>query len=124
TRAAARRARDAGGRGAGRVGRLVPPAASAFRRRARDPPGGPAAIALVPVKRLRPTGIVLGLLCLMYLITYVDRVNLGTAAGEIRRELTLSNTQLGLVFSAFAFPYLFFQVLGGWIGDRFGPRVT
>jgi sugar phosphate permease len=60
----------------------------------------------------------------MYLITYVDRVNLGTAAGEIRRELALSNTQLGVVFSAFAFPYLFFQVLGGWIGDRFGPRVT
>jgi sugar phosphate permease len=78
----------------------------------------------MPLKRLRPTGIVLGLLCLMYLITYVDRVNLGTAAGEIRRELTLSNTQLGVVFSAFAFPYLFFQVLGGWIGDRFGPRVT
>ena len=68
--------------------------------------------------------MVLGLLCLMYLITYVDRVNLGTAAGEIRRELTLSNTQLGFAFSAFAFPYLFFQVLGGWIGDRFGPRVT
>ena len=66
----------------------------------------------------------LGLLCLMYLITYVDRVNLGTAAGEIRRELALSNTQLGFAFSAFAFPYLFFQVLGGWIGDRFGPRVT
>ena len=78
----------------------------------------------MPLKRLRPTGIVLGLLCLMYLITYVDRVNLGTAAGEIRRELALSNTQLGVIFSAFAFPYLFFQVLGGWIGDRFGPRVT
>jgi sugar phosphate permease len=78
----------------------------------------------MPLKRLRPTTIVLGLLCVMYLITYVDRVNLGTAAGEIRRELTLSNTQLGFAFSAFAFPYLFFQVLGGWIGDRFGPRVT
>src|SRR6058998_3838546 len=73
---------------------------------------------------MRATRVVLGLLCLMYLITYVDRVNLGTAAGEIRRELALSNTQLGVVFSAFAFPYLFFQVLGGWIGDRFGPRVT
>jgi sugar phosphate permease len=60
----------------------------------------------------------------MYMITYVDRVNLGTAAGEIKRELTLSNTQLGFVFSAFAFPYLLFQVFGGWIGDRFGPRIT
>ena len=69
-------------------------------------------------------GIVLGLLCVMYLITYVDRVNVATAASEIRRDLGLSNTQLGLVFSAFAYPYLLFQIFGGWVGDRFGPRRT
>ena len=39
-------------------------------------------------------------------------------------ELGLSNTQLGLVFSAFAYPYAFFQIFGGWIGDRLGPRLT
>jgi sugar phosphate permease len=72
----------------------------------------------------KPTTIVLGLLCVMYLITYVDRVNVATAAGEIRRELSLSNTQLGLIFSAFGYPYLLFQVFGGWVGDRFGPRLT
>ncbi len=72
----------------------------------------------------RATTIVLGLLCLMYLITYVDRVNIATAAADIQRELHLSNTQLGLVFSAFAYPYLLFQVFGGWVGDRFGPRFT
>jgi sugar phosphate permease len=72
----------------------------------------------------RATTIVLGLLCLMYLITYVDRVNIATAASEIQRELGLSNTQLGFVLSAFAYPYLLFQVFGGWIGDRFGPRRT
>src|ERR1041385_1148931 len=72
----------------------------------------------------RPTTIVLGLLCVMYLITYVDRVNIATAGGEIRRELSLTNTQLGFVFSAFAYPYLLFQVFGGWVGDRFGPRRT
>jgi sugar phosphate permease len=60
----------------------------------------------------------------MYLITYVDRVNIATAASDIRRELSLTNTQLGLVFSAFAYPYLLFQVFGGWVGDRFGPRLT
>jgi MFS family permease len=58
----------------------------------------------------------------LYFITYVDRVNIGTAASEIQKELGLSNTQLGLVFSAFAYPYLLFQVIGGWVGDRFGPR--
>jgi MFS family permease len=76
------------------------------------------------MKLRRATTIVLGLLCLMYLITYVDRVNVATAAGDIRRELNLSNKQLGLVFSAFAYPYLLFQIFGGWVGDRFGPRFT
>src|SRR4029453_4539842 len=72
----------------------------------------------------RATTIVLGLLCLMYLITYVDRVNIATAASEIRRELGLSNTQFGIVASAFGYPYFLCQIFGGWIGDRFGPRRT
>jgi MFS family permease len=64
------------------------------------------------------------MLCIMYFITYIDRVNISTAASELQKELGLSNTQLGLVFSAFAYPYLLFQVVGGWVGDRFGPRKT
>lgn len=72
----------------------------------------------------RSTTRVLGLLCVMYFITYVDRVNVSTAAIEFSKEFHLSNTQVGLVFSAFAYPYLFFQVIGGWVGDRFGPRRT
>jgi MFS family permease len=72
----------------------------------------------------KATHVVLALLCVMYLITYVDRVNIATAGPAIKSELSLSNTQLGLVFSAFAYPYLLFQVFGGWVGDRFGPRRT
>jgi MFS family permease len=60
----------------------------------------------------------------MYMITYVDRVNISTAADSIKREFTLSNTQLGFLQSAFAYPYLLFQIFGGWVGDRFGPRRT
>ena len=76
------------------------------------------------IKRPKPTAVVLGLLCVMYLITYVDRVNISTAADSIKRELSLSNTQLGILQSAFGYPYLIFQIFGGWIGDRFGPRRT
>ncbi len=75
-------------------------------------------------RRVKPTDVVLGLLCLMYMITYVDRVNVATAADAIRRELHLTNTQLGFVQSAFGYPYLLFQIFGGWVGDRFGPRRT
>jgi MFS family permease len=75
-------------------------------------------------KRFGATGGVLGLLCLMYLITYVDRVNVSTAAPVFQKELGLSNLQVGLVFSMFAYPYLAFQVFGGWLGDKFGARRT
>jgi MFS family permease len=72
----------------------------------------------------RSTTRVLGLLCAMYFITYVDRVNVSTAAIQFAKEFDLSNTQVGFVFSAFAYPYLVFQIIGGWLGDRFGPRRT
>src|SRR5207249_10539036 len=78
-----------------------PPAGIAFHRRARDPPSGAAAIGSVPLKRLRPTGIVLGLLCLMYLITYVDRVNLGTAAGEDRKSTRLNSSHVSISYAVF-----------------------
>ncbi|PLZ02890.1 MFS transporter [Burkholderia sp. WAC0059] len=72
----------------------------------------------------RATTRVLLLLCAMYMITYVDRVNVSTAASQFGPELHLSHTQVGFVFSAFAWPYLVFQIIGGWVGDRFGPRRT
>src|SRR5215471_2770307 len=74
--------------------------------------------------KLQVSGGVLLLLCLMYLILYVDRVNISTAAPLIKADLSLSNTQLGLAFSAFAYPYALFQLIGGYFGDRFGPRLT
>jgi MFS transporter, ACS family, glucarate transporter len=68
--------------------------------------------------------IVLIMLCIMYFITYLDRVNVSTAAAGFGKEFGLSNTQIGLVFSAFAYPYLVFQIIGGWVSDRFGAKRT
>jgi len=73
---------------------------------------------------LRASNVVLGLLCLMYFITYLDRVNVSTAAAGFARDFNLNKTQIGLVFSAFAYPYLVFQIIGGWVSDRFGARRT
>ena len=68
--------------------------------------------------------VVLLLLCMMYFMYFVDRVNLATAAPLIKADLTITNTQLGFVFSAFAIPYAVFQLVGGWIGDKLGARLT
>jgi MFS family permease len=75
-------------------------------------------------KYVSATNLVLLLLCAMYLITYVDRVNISTAGGAMKGELHLNNTEFGLAFSAFAYPYAVFQVIGGWVSDRFGARRT
>src|ERR1700751_6016612 len=68
------------------------------------------------------SNIVLFLLCLMYFLTYIDRVNVSTASNVFEKELRLDKTQVGFIFSAFAYPYLLFQIIGGYLGDRFGPR--
>jgi MFS family permease len=67
---------------------------------------------------------VLVLLGTMSFLLYVDRVNLSTAAGPIMKELGMTNTQLGVAFSAFGYSYVIFQVFGGWIADRVGSRIT
>jgi ACS family glucarate transporter-like MFS transporter len=78
----------------------------------------------MPRLRLLPTTSVLVMLCAMYFITYLDRVNVSTAASGFAAEFHLSNTEIGLVFSAFAYPYLVFQIIGGWISDKYGARRT
>src|SRR5437899_12719170 len=60
--------------------------------------------------------------CLMYFVAYVDRVNISVAGPLMRRDLGLTPIQLGLIFSAFAYPYGAMQIVGGWAAARFGPR--
>jgi MFS family permease len=58
----------------------------------------------------------------MYLVMYIDRVNIATVAPRMTADLGLNNTQFGLAISAFSYPYALFQLIGGWVSDRFGPR--
>jgi sugar phosphate permease len=68
--------------------------------------------------------LILSVLCLMYFIAYIDRVNISVAGPTLRKELGLTATELGLIFSAFAYPYAAMQIAGGWLSDRFGPRLV
>ena len=68
------------------------------------------------------TGKVFTLLCMMYFIMYIDRVNLSVAAPVIQHEMGITNTELGLALSAFGVCYASLQIVNGYLGDRFGPR--
>src|SRR5246127_381284 len=79
----------------------------------------------MPAGSARPTWgrwYILVLISLMYLITYLDRVNISTAAPVISKEFGFDKITMGVIFSAFVWAYAMFQVPGGWLGDRFGPR--
>lgn len=56
------------------------------------------------------------------ILAYVDRVSISQAAPLITRDLGLTRTQMGAVFSAFALSYAAFEIPGGWLGDRLGAR--
>jgi MFS family permease len=75
----------------------------------------------------RPTRVrygVLGFACALATITYLDRVCFGTVADNVQREFGLSETQKGMLFTAFAFAYSIFEVPTGWLGDKYGARNT
>jgi sugar phosphate permease len=65
---------------------------------------------------------VLLLICLMYLITFMDRANISVAATFIQSEFSLTKAQMGVAFSVFLWSYSLGQIPGGWLGDKFGPR--
>ncbi|WP_437222958.1 MFS transporter [Planctomicrobium sp. SH661] len=67
--------------------------------------------------------VVLGLICSLSMITYLDRVCFGVAAPSLASELNLrSVAELKWAFTAFAIAYAVFEIPTGWLGDRWGPR--
>ena len=73
-----------------------------------------------------PTGVatLVFLLALAIFINALDRGNFSTAAPLIKDELTLSNTQIGVLISAFFWTYVPGHFLSGWLSDRVGAYRT
>jgi MFS family permease len=67
-------------------------------------------------------GAVLVLLGVAIFINYIDRGSLSTAAPMLKDEFQLSAKQLGWLFSAFFFTYACFQLVSGWLADRFDVK--
>jgi len=59
------------------------------------------------------------LLALSIFINYIDRGNLSIAAPLLKDDLGLSVYQLGILFSSFFWTYAIFQIVSGWLVDRF-----
>ncbi|MBN9117804.1 MAG: MFS transporter [Planctomycetes bacterium] len=67
---------------------------------------------------------VLLLLCSLAMITYLDRAMYGSAKGDLMAAVGQPEKRFYLVLVAFQIAYALFEIPAGWMGDRFGPRVT
>ncbi len=73
----------------------------------------------------RPTNVryvVLAWACSLSMLTYIDRVCIKAVAGDMQRDLGLTDQDFGWVFASFALSYALLEVPSGWLGDRYGAR--
>jgi MFS family permease len=79
-----------------------------------------------PVARslFRAHTVVTTMLCVLFAIMYLDRVNISAAAAPLKAHFQLTNTQMGLAFSAFSWAYLASVLFGGWGARKYGARAS
>ncbi len=65
---------------------------------------------------------VLGLLILLFAITYIDRVCISVAGPRIQEDLHINPVGWGWVTAMFTLAYCLFEIPTGGLGDRIGPR--
>jgi MFS family permease len=64
------------------------------------------------------------MLCLLAMITYMDRAANGSAKLAIMSDLGISPDDFFWVLMAFQLAYAIFEIPSGWLGDTAGPRST
>ncbi|PZE21122.1 MFS transporter [Paenibacillus xerothermodurans] len=69
-------------------------------------------------------GMVILFLFLAGVINYLDRSALSIAAPFIQGDLSLSATEMGIIFSSFSVGYALFNFLGGMASDKYGAKLT
>src|SRR5512140_215218 len=82
-----------------------------------DPPGSGQAHA-----PSRTRNILLAFAISLAAVMYLDRVCISQSQEFISHDLGLNKKQMGLAMTVFGIAYGIFEIPGGWLGDRIGPR--
>jgi ACS family tartrate transporter-like MFS transporter len=59
----------------------------------------------------------------LYIVAYLDRINIGFAALTMNKELAITSQQYGLIFGIFFFGYFFFEIPSNLLLHKIGARV-
>lgn len=88
----------------------------------RDTSATPVSNHLADERPSKTRYVVLGFLCTLAFVFYVDRICMGQAADSIKGEFGIDDSQMGYVHAAFTLAYSLFEVPTGWLGDKYGSR--
>src|SRR5260370_40890983 len=87
------------------------------------PEGENASSKKVPVRRFFDAqAMVTALLCVLFAIMYLHRVNIAAAAASLQGHFALPNAEIGFIFSAFSWTYLGSVLFGGLWARQFGAK--
>ena len=78
-------------------------------------------------EKIKPTHyrfVMLFLITFILTISTADRATLSVAGVSMSKDLGFSALDMGYLFSAFSWAYVCMQVPSGWLGDKFGAKIT
>jgi ACS family tartrate transporter-like MFS transporter len=81
----------------------------------------PSTIEATTIRELRLR--ILPFVFLLYVIAYLDRINIGFAALTMNKELSISSQQFGFLAGIFFFGYFIFEVPSNLLLHRIGARI-
>ncbi|MBS0629515.1 MAG: MFS transporter [Verrucomicrobia bacterium] len=56
------------------------------------------------------------------LINFIDRSAISFVIAPLKSEFQFTDTQFGMILSAFGLGYMLLTAIGGWLVDKYGPR--
>ena len=82
------------------------------------------ASGLTVAKTIRKVQIrIIPFIFLLYIVGFLDRINIGFAALTMNKDLAITSQQYGLVFGIFFFGYFLFEVPSNLLLHKIGARI-
>ena len=77
-----------------------------------------------PAKRTNYRWVVTSLIFFITLVNYIDRSAISFVIEPLKAEFGFTDTQFGMILSAFGVGYVLLTAFGGWLVDVWGTRVV
>lgn len=68
--------------------------------------------------------VVASLIFFITLVNFIDRSAISFVIEPLKQEFHFTDTQFGMILSAFGIGYVLFTLFGGWLVDRLGTRIV